>query len=521
MSRGSSSKSTTKHGGKVKSSVPYIPGKMDILEVTDDTVSIMWKAAVGNVDNYRISHFGPGELEVDDCYLEPGKEMYTIKGLQANVEYTVTVTPYCWDSGGAGTPITTVCVPGIPSASSTIDSARNDVESTAHERAALKEYIKRKIKPNRGERFDIKVDRKIPMMYHCCIQQSYYTDKNADKLRFCPEVEFVDSTNTCDLGGPMREYFTLLMQHIMIGYYAEPDEDNDPDVDPIFEGEDDHKVPTHDDVLLVKKIYMMVGRMVQHSIIWGGPGLAGLAQSVKDYVTTGSIEEVNLDISDVPDYEIRENIQSIMDSNGDHLKKLGQTPEIITMLADAGFVNRLVNDKSKHYCIQQLLLHNIIKRRQEELDQFRTGFNSLSLAEVLGRSNDIVRIVFPKQADTVVSLCELSPLIHFDDLDTTDKGKTAEFFTTYLQECDRRKIAAGTDDKSVVSLGKLLQFITGCPTMPPKSYDKIQVTFHSQRLPIAETCFQEVCIPTIYKTYKEFRDRMDEAILNCAGFGML
>ncbi|XP_078000281.1 G2/M phase-specific E3 ubiquitin-protein ligase-like [Glandiceps talaboti] len=486
-----------------------VAGMIDVVDVTDDTVTICFEAANTSVDNYRVSHYGPDQVEVEDYYLDPGQERYTVKGLKANVEYTIVVTPYNWDSGVPGIPVTTRCVPGVPF----------DKESKNRGRAWLKYHIDSRIKPDRNQIFEIKIDRKIPMLYQCCSDLKYYVDQRVPELRFRPEVEFTDSTQTYDLGGPLKEYFTLLMEHIMIGHYTVSDEDK-PQIDLIFEGEDDHKVPTHNQTLVDIQMYTMIGRMVQHSIIWGGPGLAGLAQSVKDYVTRGSIAEINLDINDVPDCDIRENIESIMASSGDDLKKLGQTLEVMTMLADAGFVQRTVNDNCKHYCIQQLLLHNIIKRRQEELDQFRTGFNSLSLAEVLCRSTEIVRIIFPRQADIVVTLFELSPLLHFDDVDTAQKGMTFEFFNTYLQECDRRKITTDNNN-TTVSLGKLLQFITGCPTIPPKSYNNIKVMFHSQRLPIAETCFQEVCIPTIYKTYKEFRDAMDGAVLNCVGFGLL
>lgn len=74
-------------------------------------------------------------------------------------------------------------------------------------------------------------------------------------------------------------------------------------------------------------------------------------------------------------------------------------------------------------------------------------------------------------------------------------------------------------------LGDLLQFWTGWPSLPLMS-EKLPVTFlpkeTSKELPVADTCFKTLSVPTIHNHYDAFQSKMDVAVkYGKVGFGKM
>lgn len=72
------------------------------------------------------------------------------------------------------------------------------------------------------------------------------------------------------------------------------------------------------------------------------------------------------------------------------------------------------------------------------------------------------------------------------------------------------------------SLTELLKFWTGVGQMPDINED-LELSFPSAdediSLPVANTCFNKMVIPTRYNEYKEFVSKMDISLLyGCEGF---
>ncbi len=79
---------------------------------------------------------------------------------------------------------------------------------------------------------------------------------------------------TVDAGGPLREFFCLLL--------AETAKNNS-----LFCGEYSSRVPCHNMLELSKKTYKCVGIMLAASIIHGGPAPRFFAHCVADYIVYG------------------------------------------------------------------------------------------------------------------------------------------------------------------------------------------------------------------------------------------
>ena len=98
-------------------------------------------------------------------------------------------------------------------------------------------------------------------------------------------------------GGPLREYFRLLMGEVLSN-------------NSLFQGEDTVRIPMHNAMELAKKTFFHVGQMCALSLISGGPAPKCLASAVADYIVYG-IEKVKVSTAEVPDREIQKKLQRV------------------------------------------------------------------------------------------------------------------------------------------------------------------------------------------------------------------
>ena len=84
------------------------------------------------------------------------------------------------------------------------------------------------------------------------------------------KVTFVGEP-AADEGGPLREFFHLLVQSIS--------QNNN-----LFCGEEGNRVPQLNAVELKKKTYMKVGEMLATSLVHGGPAPHFFSEAVSDYI---------------------------------------------------------------------------------------------------------------------------------------------------------------------------------------------------------------------------------------------
>ena len=110
--------------------------------------------------------------------------------------------------------------------------------------------------------------------------------------------------------GPLREFFLSSIKLVEEGI----DFPSKPMI--YLEGNDDHKVPVHNQALRQTGSFKAIGRILGHSFLHGGCGLAGLSPAVKHYFTYKSGEDATvcpppLVIKDVPDVELQEMLEEV------------------------------------------------------------------------------------------------------------------------------------------------------------------------------------------------------------------
>lgn len=104
--------------------------------------------------------------------------------------------------------------------------------------------------------------------------------------------------------GPIREYFVCAMKILQEGIHG--------DGRPI-EGESDHLLPIHNQLLQQMGVYTCIGKMIGHSILHGGPGFYGISQVAKHYWTHDDVQKnpPPMVIQDIPDLNLRETIEEV------------------------------------------------------------------------------------------------------------------------------------------------------------------------------------------------------------------
>jgi hypothetical protein len=82
----------------------------------------------------------------------------------------------------------------------------------------------------------------------------------------------------------------------------------------IFEGEDDHKIPAHDMILLNQNIFYATGLLMAHSFVHTGVAFFGLSPVIVQYLCTENLTEdtiYEVSVEDLSSIEVREAIRMV------------------------------------------------------------------------------------------------------------------------------------------------------------------------------------------------------------------
>ncbi len=78
-----------------------------------------------------------------------------------------------------------------------------------------------------------------------------------------------------------------------------------------FDGEPDHLVPSSSAHLVDSDLFLMAGIMISHCFLHGGPPLSGLSPAVVHVISGGSAETAVVQMSDCPDFDLRQKIMLV------------------------------------------------------------------------------------------------------------------------------------------------------------------------------------------------------------------
>ncbi|XP_073672791.1 uncharacterized protein [Garra rufa] len=312
-----------------------------------------------------------------------------------------------------------------------------------------------------------------------------------------------------DLGGPRREFLSLLMEEI--------------EKSAVLAGPDGCKNLALDSVAVREDRYYLVGKAIAVSMVHGGPSPGFFSSTLFECISNGQVSPT---IEDVNDLDLQAKIKKISDAST--MEELCEATECMSeYLANAGCLRAVKCLKDKDLLLQDILLFQVVNRLHGPLERLKEGLRTLGLLEAVVKHKDAFRPLFcsPPQPLTADALDHLFDIRY----STAGSNKRAEentivaFWRDYLLDAEE-----GT---SSCTLQKILTFATGCSALPAvglKPKPSIEFlhpvdtspwdTSQREKFPTANTCINCLRLP-LHKNYDLFKSNMDFAICNTQGFG--
>nr|XP_055051747.1 uncharacterized protein LOC129437569 isoform X2 [Misgurnus anguillicaudatus] len=312
-----------------------------------------------------------------------------------------------------------------------------------------------------------------------------------------------------DLGGPRREFLTLLIEEI--------------EKSPMLAGPDGQKNLALDSVAVREDRYYLIGKAIAISMVHGGPSPGFFSPTLFECIINGNVSPT---IGDVNDFDLQANITKI--SRAVSTEELRQATESMSeYLANAGCLRVIKSLQDKDLLLQDILLFQVVNRLHGPLERFKEGLRTLGLLDAVVKHKEAFRPLFcsPQKALTADSLDDLFE-IHYSIAGSNRRAQenaTVAFWRDYLLDAE--------EGNSNCSLNKILMFATGCSCLPaiglkPKpsieflhSTDSLPPTASvGEKFPTANTCVNCLRLP-LHKDYATFKANMDFALCNTQGFG--
>ena len=79
----------------------------------------------------------------------------------------------------------------------------------------------------------------------------------------------------------------------------------------LFEGEEDHLIPSTLGVLVDSDLFLVAGRIIGHCFLHDGPPLHGLSNAVIHLLLHNDQDTATVELADVPDLDVRAILQTV------------------------------------------------------------------------------------------------------------------------------------------------------------------------------------------------------------------
>ena len=339
------------------------------------------------------------------------------------------------------------------------------------------------------------------------LSRKSFSPNNKVSVKFTDDVG--KSEGAVDMGGPMKEYFTLVTQWILTSH--------------LFCGSDHAKFISYQASSVEQNEYYYAGLIIAMSLVNGGPGPQCLASNMFHVLVHGQ-EGVIVDLDDVYDKELQDCLKSLHNAPTVATAiKILEDEKLMTVVDLAGTLKPIkTTDDSKKIAALTAKWY-VIDRCTTSIEAFENGLSVLGVFDAI-RSN-------PGAFQS--SFC-YSPL-HL----------TADIFDNLFRVCDslvgsnkavieslvlsrwRDYLQDIEEGDAPIQLNDILFFTTGCKVLPArKIYPTIEFLHDDEewgeksKFPKANTCCDILRLPVVHTTYEEFKTDMTFGTQNGRGFGM-
>ncbi len=330
------------------------------------------------------------------------------------------------------------------------------------------------------------------------------------------KIQFVGEP-AVDEGGPRNEYFSLLHKEL-----AESS---------LFTGENGTKCFSNNIIALQQKEYFMYGILCSMAILQGSASPAYFAPSVADYIVYGDLDKVSPQVAEIPDIKVKAKMQALNDMQDmDEFKNAASFESGFRF--KAGFNKPIVRFEDKQSLERCVALHYTLLFSLPELEQFIDGLKVSGLLEIIRNSPLLGRKLFTHSNDAALTAESVDELFDNKFSQAGSNKLAAEEavsmnFTKFLEDTEAGEVCVpllDTADGMILSLGDVLQFITGSNQIPAIGFTEqpsiVFVHGDAKRKPHVSTCTNTLYLPIPEDlSYEAFKENFGNCIIMSPGFG--
>ena len=390
--------------------------------------------------------------------------------------------------------------------SATINSVHDSIEKD-HE-AILKSILEQKsqtICTSQLSKFNICRNNVWEGTKRTMLRKSF-SPLNKISVKFTDHIGF--SEGAVDLGGPMREFITLVLEYLV---------DSE-----LFTGCRNSKLLSCSSRCLDGSEYFLAGQFISMGLVHVGIGPRCLSPILFECLT-GRPEKVSVSIEDVCDPEHRDTLQQLLDSETiEKAREIMSRPNLETLLDISGNFKVLRNMDDVRSVVNSTVSWIVLGRTRAGLESFKEGLSSLGILSSIVENP----LAFKSEMcykERVITSEIMSKLFCVTRSEVGSNRYELESLLLSFWEDLLIDVQEGEVD---LSYSDILFFSSGYKVIPLVHFDPVLTFLHeveengalSQFLK-ANTCACTLCLPTLHKKYEDFKQAMTFAILNSKGFG--
>jgi hypothetical protein len=188
-----------------------------------------------------------------------------------------------------------------------------------------------------------------------CVKLDNMNDEDLSKPF---KVQYVGES-AVDHGGPSREFFSLVNQHVQLSMLC-------------------GTTFRHNVVSLQKEEFMKFGQLTAKGLLQGSAGPKCFGKTVTDYTLYGNIQCLNATLEEVPPGELKDSLERLQGIH-DAEEFKSEASFNSDFRFSHGYMKPIVTIENKDEFIKAVALHAIIYSSLSELNQFIDGLKTCGL----------------------------------------------------------------------------------------------------------------------------------------------
>lgn len=322
-------------------------------------------------------------------------------------------------------------------------------------------------------------------------------------------VQFVGEPSV-DRGGPSRELFSLVNQHVGTSLLA-------------------NGVFRHNVTALQSKEFFRFGQLTALGLLQGSPGPKFFSPSVTNYILYGKMEKCTPTIEEIPCEEVKGVLKSLQDVTDEEEFKEKASFQC-SFRFESGYSKPFVTLSDKDEFLRCIALHHVILMSLSELEQFIEGLKNCEILQLIRSNAEAFRMVFEYSNQLTADLVDeiFVPIYSPVGSSAFVKEQAIMFnFNQLLEDIEQGKVNVVVEGQNVkMALGDILQFVTGSSDIPAIGFiPQPSILFlhgddAKQKLS-ANTCSNilRLTVTDELCKYDNFKEDVIFCIMNSPGFG--